>query len=406
MAASAIVGLGIVSSLGLSVERFASAVLAGTCAISDLANRVQADQPIRLGAPVRDFDPAAHFDARTAGQLDRFTQFAVVAARQAWRQSAIGPGQIAPERLGVVIGTGVGGLDVLDATFRAVLLGNLRPAPLTVPMTMGNAPASRISFETGARGPSFGVTSACASAAQAILLGHTLIQSGQVDACVVGGTDSCFSDGFLRAWDSLKVLSPEPCRPFSAGRRGLSMGEGAGILVLESLASAQRRGASIVGYMLGGGMSSDAGGLLAPDPRGMARAMRLALEDAGTDADAIDYINAHGTGTVANDRCEAEAINAVFGARAEPVRVSSTKAMMGHCMGAAGALEAIATLAALDAQIVPPTVNMTSPAPDCPIDATPNRAVAAPLRLALSNSFAFGGANCALVLGSGTGLSL
>lgn len=397
MAVSAITGLGIVSSLGQSVETFATAVLAGRCAIGDISDVTEPSQRVKIGAPIRDFDPDAHFDPRSRGHVDRFSQFAAVAARQAWAEAGIGAAAVAPHRIGVAIGTSVAGLDILDAGFRRILRQGLRPDPFTVPMTMGNAPTSRIAYEIGARGPSFGMNSACASAAHAILMGHKLIAAGMVDVFVVGGTDSCFSDGYLRAWDALRVLSPEPCRPFSVGRRGLSMGEGAAVLVLEGVEHARRRGATLRGLLHGGGMSSDACGILMPDSAGMVAAMRMALDDAGLAAEAIDHVNAHGTGTVASDKAEAAAIVEVFGARTTSVPVSSTKSMIGHCMGASGALEAVATLVALDAGLVPPTVNVTAPAPDCPIDMTPNTAVARPLRFAMSNSFGFGGVNGVLI---------
>ena len=397
MAICAVTGLGIISSLGQSVDSFTSALLAGTCAIGDIADVTESTQRVKIGAPVRGFDPAAHFDTRTRGHLDRFSQFGAVAARQAWANAGLADVQLPGHRIGVALGTSVSGLDILDAGFRRILLKGARPDPFTVPMTMGNAPTSRVAHEIGAKGPAFGINSACASATHAILFGHKLIASGMVDVFVAGGTDSCFSDGFLRAWDSLRMLSPEPCRPFSVDRRGLSMGEGAGVLVLESLEFARRRGAKVRAYLRGGGMSSDAGGILAPESSGMVAAIRLGLEDAGLAADEIDYINAHGTGTIANDKAEAAAINEVFGARKTPIKVSATKSMIGHCLGASGGLEAIATLIAIDAGIVPPTINVTAPAPDCPIDMTPNVAVPHPIRYAMSNSFGFGGLNGTLV---------
>ena len=397
MAISAVTGLGIVSSLGLSVESFAAAILAGTAGIGDITDITEPTQRVKIGAPVRGFDPTEHFSARERGHLDRFSQFAAVAGRQAWADAGLAGVDLPRHRIGVSIGTSVSGLDILDVGFRRILLKGLRPDPFTVPMTMGNAPTSRIAEEVGARGPSFGINSACASSAHAILLGHKMIQSGMVDVFVAGGTDSSFCDGFLRAWDSLRMLSAEPCRPFSTGRRGMSMGEGSGILVLESLEHARRRGATIRGLLRGGGMSSDGAGILMPDSSGMAAAIRAALDDAGVTPGEIDHVNAHGTGTVANDKAESAALIEVFGERARSIPVTSTKSMIGHCMGASGALEAIATLAALDAQIVPPTINVTQVAEDCPIDPTPNVARPHAMRLATSNSFGFGGLNGVLV---------
>lgn len=397
MAISAVTGLGIVSSLGLSVEAFAAAILAGKPGIGPISDITEPTQRVKIGAPVRGFDPAEHFSTRERGHLDRFSQFAAVAARQAWADSGLAGAGVAPHRIGVAVGTSVAGLDILDVGFRRILQKGLRPDPFTVPMTMGNAPTSRIAEEIGARGPSFGINSACASSAHAILLGHKLIHSGLVDVFVAGGTDSCFCDGFLRAWDSLRMLSAEPCRPFATGRRGMSMGEGSGILVLESLEHARRRGATIRGLLRGGGMSSDAAGILIPDSTGMVAAIRAALDDAGVTPGEIDHVNAHGTATVANDKAESEALIEVFGDRGRTIPVTSTKSMIGHCMGASGSLEAVATLATLEAQIVPPTINVAEVAEDCPIDPTPNVARPHPMRLAMSNSFGFGGLNGVLV---------
>ncbi|MBL8574602.1 MAG: beta-ketoacyl-[acyl-carrier-protein] synthase family protein [Hyphomicrobiaceae bacterium] len=396
--ATAITGRGVVSSLGLDVAGFTSALFAGECAIDDISDLAPAIR-IKYGAPLRNFAALDHFDERTLAYLDRFTQFAAVAARQAWRESGFSDAPPALDRVGVVIGTGVSGIDILDEGFRRFLSGQGRPRPLTVPMTMGSAPASRIAREFGIRGPTFGVTSACASAAHAIIIGNALIRSGLIDVAVVGGTDSCFCDGFLRAWDVLRVVSPDTCRPFSADRRGLIMGEGSAVMVLERAEHAAARGRAPLARFLGGGMTSDAGDLLTPDSTGMTEAMRLALADAGIDADAVDYINAHGTGTVANDRTEAQAINTLFGGRSTPIPVSSTKSMIGHAMGASGAIEAIATIAALRDGLLPPTVNFLRPDPECAVDAVPNVARPADIAVALSNSFAFGGLNVSLAFG-------
>ncbi len=401
MHVSAVTGMGIVSSIGTGVAQFAQSLFAGRSGIGDITDLTLPDQRIRIGAPIRDFEPNAHFDRRTLAQLDRFTQFAAVAAREAWSDAGLEVGGPVAHRVGVSVGTAVAGIDILDSGFRRFLLQGARPEPFTVPMTMGNAPTSRIATEFGARGPSFGMNSACASAAHAILMGHRLIASGAVDVFLAGGTDSCFCDGYLRAWDSLRVLSPEPCRPFSQGRSGTTMGEGAGILVLESLDHARRRGAPIRALLRGGGMSSDACGILKPDREGIAMAMRAALEDSGLQPSAIDYINAHGTGTVANDRAEASAIVDIFMNGSAGPKVSATKSSIGHAMGASGALEAIATILALEAQIVPPTLNFLEADPDCAIDVTPHVPAPHAMRHAMSNSFGFGGLNGVLIFEAG-----
>lgn len=397
-----VTGRGIVSSLGQSVEAFTAAIFAGRSAIGDITD-LGFGLRFTKGAPIRDFDPAAHFDDRNLSMLDRFSQFAAVAARQAWAEAGIAAGDVDPTRIAVVVGTANAGIDVLDDGFRRLFKLGSRIQPLTIPQTMGSAPASRIAREIGARGPVFGVTSACASAAHAMIVGAGLIRGGLVDVAVVGGTDSCYSEGYLKAWDALRVVSPDTCRPFSTGRRGLIVGEGSAMVVLERSGRAAARGGRVVARFLGGGMSSDAGELVAPDPTGMAAAMANALRDAGLDSAAIDYVNAHGTGTAANDKSEAAAMIEVFGNRASHVPVSSTKSMVGHAMGASGAIEAIATLAALEHGVVPPTLGFLGPDPDIPLDPVAEGPRTMPVGLAMSNSFAFGGLNVSLVFGRADG---
>ena len=391
-----VTGRGVVSSLGLSVASFGSALLEGRSAIGDLGE-LAAGLRFSRGAPVRDFVPTDHFEARELGQIDRFSQYAVVAARQAWSEAGLGGGGVDPARVGVVIGTANGGVDALQDGFRRLYAEKTSPKPLTIPQTMASAPASRIAREIGAHGPVFGVSSACASAAHAIIVGASFLRSGLVDVMVVGGTDSCFGEGYMRAWDSLRVVSPDGCRPFSIDRRGFVLGEGAGVLVLERPGHAAQRGALAVADYLGGGMSCDAGDLLAPDPGGMVAAMRNALADAGIAADAVGYVNAHGTATGANDRAEAMAVGTVFGGRRVPI--SSSKSMIGHAMGAAGALEALATLAALERGMLPPTIGITTLDPELDIDPIADVAREAAIDVAMSNSFAFGGLDVSLLFG-------
>ncbi|MGB3877094.1 MAG: beta-ketoacyl-[acyl-carrier-protein] synthase family protein [Shinella zoogloeoides] len=390
-----VTGSGVLSSLGLSTGPFLEAVFSGQSSIDSLSAN---DWGLRFSnaAVIRDFDPLAHFSERDLSQIDRFAQFGTVAAREAWAASGLAMATLDKSRVAVIVGSANGGIDVLEDGFRRVLVGGLTPQPMTVPKGMGNAPACRIAFEIGARGPVFGVTSACASAAHAILLGASLIRGGLVDVAVVGGTDSTHNEGSLRAWNALRAVSADTCRPFSTGRQGLILGEGAGVLVLESAAHAARRGADVLGRYLGGGMGCDAGHLLAPDSTGMADTMRAALTDSQLAAEDIDYINAHGTGTVANDRAEAQAINSIFGNR---VPTSSTKSMIGHALGASGALEAIVTIAALDRGLLPPTLNYLGADPEIDLDPVPHHARAADTRYALSNSFAFGGLNVVLAFG-------
>jgi nodulation protein E len=270
----------------------------------------------------------------------------------------------------------------------------MRFSPFTIPKAMANAGASRISFEHGVTGPVYTVSTACSSANHAIGQAFWMIRNGVADLAIAGGSEAPFSPGMLKAWEGMRVVSPDTCRPFSRDRKGLILGEGAGMLILEALDQAKSRGAKIYGELAGFGMSSDAHHLTQPSAEGAARAMRAALEDASAKPEAIGYINAHGTGTLANDPTETEAIRAVFGAR-QPM-VSSTKSMHGHALGAAGALEAAATLLALSRKIIPPTANFLAPDPTCDLDVVPNIAREAEIEWALSNSFAFGGLNAVL----------
>jgi nodulation protein E len=389
-----VTGRGVVSALGSNVAAFSEALLAGRSGVSDLGE-VARHLRFQQGGVVRDFDVAAHFEGRTGAVLDRFTQFAVVAGREAMREAGLAAGEVEPGRLGVIIGTANSGIDILEQGFKRLFTEDRRPVPMTVPMTMGSAPASRIASEFKARGPVFGVTSACASAGQAIMLGLMLIRSGVVDAVLAGGADSSLGWANMSTWDVMRVISPTLCRPFSQERDGLVLGDGAGVVLLEAAGRAAARGRRPLARLAGAAMSSDAGDLVNPDPEGMGAAMRGALADAGWDAAEIDYINAHGTGTRANDRAESAAIRAVF-AGSPRLSVSSTKAATGHALGASGALEAIATVCALEHEMIPPTLNFLSPDPDCDFDVTPNESRRKPIGLAMSNSFAFGGLNVSL----------
>jgi nodulation protein E len=367
----------------------------GECGIGEIANIPTSRLGQRLAAEIRGFDAAAHFVPRRKLLLDRVAQLALVAAREA--MADINCADLPAGRAGVVFGAGFG-QETIDDSFRE-LYGEAvsRLHPMTVPRIMPNAPASHIAMEFGLHGPCFAVASACASATHAIGLAFQMIRSGQLDLVVTGGADAPISVGYLKAWESLRVMSADACRPFSADRSGLVIGEGAGVLVLESLERAQARGASIHGEVLGFGMGADAGDLIAPDAAGAAAAMQGALDDAGLAPSQIGYINAHGTGTRLNDRTEAAAIRAVFGAAPPPV--SSTKSMIGHCLCGGGGLEALATVLALRDGVLPPTIGFRAVDPECAVDCIPNEARAAQVSAALSNSFAFGGLNAVLAFG-------
>ena len=331
--------------------------------------------------------------------LDPVSQYALVAAREALAQSGLTFEEPLADRTAVVIGTGIGGATTQDQMARRLYgEGNPRVHPMAIVRVMPNAPASQISLEFGLRGPAFAVASACASANHALGQALLLLRSGSVEVAVAGGTEACITVGSVKAWEAMRVLADDTCRPFSRHRRGLVLGEGAGIFVLETLQHAQARGAVILAEFCGVGMSADASDIVMPDVGGAARAMRGALADGGLRPEDVGYINAHGTGTVANDPAETRAIRAVFGAHADALAVSSTKSMHGHALGAGGAIELVAVIGALREGVVPPTINYLEPDPECDLDVVPNVAQQRPVQAALSNSFAFGGLNAVVAL--------
>jgi nodulation protein E len=393
-----ITGLGCVTALGLGVDRFWSGLVSGESGVRPLVWPAGADVPkVAVGAQVLSYDPGDQFPANQIPLLDRFSQFAVLAARQAVADAGLGPETI--RSAAVVLGTGCGGKETEEQTYiRLYREGRERVHPLTIPRGMPSAAASQVSIDLGTRGPAFSVTSACASAAHAVAQAVLLIRGGCAKVALAGGTDAPFTYGLLKAWEALRVLSPDQCRPFSHHRNGLVLGEGAGLVVLESEAHALARDAKIYAELAGFGLSSDAGHITDPSTEGAAVAMRTALADAGLAPAGIDYINAHGTGTLANDRCETWAIRQVFGCDADRLVVSSTKAAHGHALGASGALELIATTLAIRHSVVPPTLNFTKPGEGCDLNYVPNRAEARRVGAALSNSFAFGGLNAVLAL--------
>jgi nodulation protein E len=396
-----ITGMGAVSAFGVGAGALWQGLRAGTSAIHPLRHERATQVRVRVAAQVPEsFDPAAHFDERTLPLLDRTSQLALLAAREAVAQAGLEfDGEARRNRAAVVIGTGVGGETTQDEQSRRLYAENAtRLHPLTIVRLMANAPASHISIALGLHGPAFGVVSACASSNHAIAQAALLIRAGMADVVIAGGTEACLSYGALRAWEAMRVLADDTCRPFSAGRRGLVLGEGAAVFVLEAMEHARARGATPLGELAGIGMSADAGDIVAPDPAGAAAAMAQALADAGLSPAEVDYINAHGTGTPANDPSETRAIRQVFGRHADRLAVSSTKSMHGHALGASGALELVAVLGALREGVVPPTANYDRPDPACDLDYVPHVARTMPVRAALSNSFAFGGLNAVLAL--------
>ena len=393
----AVTGIGVISALGANRESFWRALAAGASGIRPMELVEPGIVRFPNAAEARDYRTPDHFDEKETGLLDRFAQFAAVAAREAVLDAGIEWTTDLRERTAVVTGSSTGGQTSEDESFRDYYeRKQTRFSPFTIPKAMSNAGASRISYEQGVTGPVYTVSTACSSANHAIGQAFWMVRNGTVELAIAGGSEAPFSPGILKAWEGMRVVSPDTCRPFSRDRKGLILGEGAGMLVLEPLERAQARSAHIYGEIAGFGMSSDAHHLTQPLADGAARAMRAALADANKAAEAVGYINAHGTGTLANDPTETDAIRAVFGAHTSKLLVSSTKSMHGHALGAAGAIEAAATLLALSRGLIPPTANFLASDPACDLDVVPNTARAVEVEWALSNSFAFGGLNAVL----------
>lgn len=391
-----ITGLGMISALGRNVQENWSALREGRSGVAPIAGIDTANLKFKNGAEVRGFNPEEH--SLKPEFLDRFAQFAAVAAREAVSQSEL---IFTPElglRSAVITGSCLGGQDTQDAGF-VELYGknNQRMHPMSIPRTMANAGASHIATEFGIRGPVYTISTACSSANHAIGQAFWLVRSGVSDVVITGGSEAPFSFGLLKAWEAMRVVSPDTCRPFSRDRKGLILGEGSAMLVLESLEHAQDRGATVLGEVVGFGMSADAAHITKPSAEGAALAITGALSDAQVAPEQVGYINAHGTGTPLNDPTETQAIKLALGAHAAKVSVSSTKSMHGHALGAAGALEGVATVMAIKDSVLPPTANFTEADPECDLDVVPNVAREKKIEFALSNSFAFGGLNAVLL---------
>jgi nodulation protein E len=396
----AITGMGAICALGHDASATWAAMREGRSAIGPIANIRTDLLNVKIAAEVRGFDPLAHFDSKRLVLLDRVSQFALIAAREAVAQSGLDFRVGARgERTACIIGTGIGGENTHDEQSRR-FYGDKNPRvhPLTIVRLMANAPACQITMEHGLTGPSFAVVSACASANHAMAQAFEMVRSGKVDFAVTGGTEACITVPTVKAWEAVRVTADDTCRPFCKQRRGMVLGEGAGVFVLEEYGHARARGATILAEFAGAGMSADAGDIVLPSEGGAARALSAALSDAGLNADDVDYINAHGTGTPANDPTESRAIRRVFGAHADALCVSSTKSMHGHALGAAGAIELIAAIGALREGIVPPTANFIDADPECDLDYVPNVAREKSVRAVLSNSFAFGGLNAVVAI--------
>jgi nodulation protein E len=393
-----VTGMGAISAAGIGAGALWTAAREGRSGIGPVKLERPGQNSINIAGQVKDFDPAQHLNASSILLCDRFTQFAIVAADEAMAQAKLPREEKLGGRAAVIVGTGIGGFTSLDDMMYVYNVTKTRMQPMTIPRVMSNAAACHLSMRYGANGPAFAVSSACSSANQAIGIGAGLVRSGMVDTAIVGGSEASIAATYIRAWELLRVLTPDFCRPFSVKRTGMTIGEGAGILVLENAETAKARGAEALAEIAGYGTSSDAKDLVRPDPEGAAAAMRDAIEDSGLPAGDIDYVNAHGTGTIMNDAVETVALRSIFGERLGKVAVSSTKPIHGHAIGASSALELIITIHAMREGIAPPTINWIGADPKCDLDAVPNEARKIPIRAAMSNSFAFGGINAAVVV--------
>jgi nodulation protein E len=395
-----ITGAGTVNPLGHDVPQTFAALAAGQGAIAPL-DIPEADRlATPIGAQVRGWDAAAQFTPRELAMLDPFAQYALASARQAMAQAGLRVTPNLAPRAGVVLGNAGGGLATVNEAYRTVYAqGRNRVPPLTVPRLMSSSGAAQVSMALGLTGPSFAVSSACASSNHAMGLALQMLRAGAVDVMLTGGSEAMLTFGGLKAWEALRVMSPDGCRPFCASRNGMVQGEGGAVFVFETLDHARARGAQPLAEVLGCAMTADAGDLVMPNQAGAMAAMAGALADAGLAAGDVGYINAHGTGTAANDRVECAAIRAVFGAAADRLAVSSSKSMHGHLIGGAGAVELLSCLLALTQGIVPPTIGHCRADPDCDLDIVPNAARRANPGAVLSNAFAFGGMNASIILG-------
>ena len=394
-----ITGAGTINALGFDVEQTLEAMREGRCGIGELEFRDVERLSIRIGGQVKCYEPEERFNRQQLSLYDRFTQFTLIAAREAIAQSGLEfSGELAA-RAGVVLGNSGGGMTTLDDNYRTVYEdGKNRVHPFVVPKLMNNAAAGHVSMEFNLKGPSFTVSTACASSNHAMAQAFQLVHSGASPVMITGGSESMLCFGGVKAWEGLRVMSKDSCLPFSANRNGMVQGEGAGVFVFEELAHARKRGAPILAEVAGFAMSSDASDIVMPSKQGAARAIQGVLQDARINPEEVGYINAHCTCTAANDKTESAAVADVFGAHADRLLISSTKSMHGHLIGATGAVELLACIMALRDGIVAPTIGYEEPDPECALDVVPNVAREADVNVALSNAFAFGGLNAVLAL--------
>ena len=394
-----VTGAGTINPLGKSVPETLEAMREGRCAIGPLDIRDAGRLSIRIGGQVRDYAAEDHFNRQQISLYDRYVQFTLLAAREAIGQSGLRFEGELSARAGVILGTSGGGLQTQDENYRAVYEeGKNRVHPFVVPKLMNNAACAHVSMEHNLKGPGFTVASACASSNHAIGQAFWYVRAGLAPVMVTGGSESMLCFGGIKAWEGLRVMSADGCRPFCATRNGMVQGEGAGVFVLEEYEHARARGAEILAELIGFAMSSDAADIVMPSKQGAARAIAGAVADARVPPEAVGYVNAHGTGTAANDKTECAAVADVFGAHADRLMISSTKSMHGHLIGATGAVELLACIMAVRDGVVAPTAGYREPDPECALDVVPNEAREARIEVALSNAFAFGGLNAVLAL--------
>ena len=389
-----VTGIGVVSAIGNDKDTFWESLKAGRCGMRRLGTEYGEPIPVPIVADSLDFDPTPWVSENRIGLMDRFAIMGVAAAKQATVDAGF---EVTPEnapRIATIMGNGGGGYVVLDESYKRFYYeGKPRIHPLMIPKAMPNALSSGIAMELGFKGPNYTVSTACASSNHAIGQAYWTIRNGQADAAMTGGFEALLAHGVLKAWAAMRVVGRDVCRPFAKTRTGMILGEGGGAYLLEELEAARARGATIYGEIVGFGMSADAKDLVAPDADGCARAMQSALDDGGLAPEQVQYINAHGTGTLANDVTETRAIRQVFGAHADRLAVSSTKSMHGHALGGAGGIEFAAALMALTQGVIPPTISLDEPDPECDLDYVPHTARNAEIDVAVSNAFAFGGLN-------------
>lgn len=402
-----ITGLGIISPLGNDVNTFWNHLIAGKSGVGNITHFDTTDYAVKIAAEVKDFDPLNYIDKKEARRMDRFVQFAVAAAKEALKHAELDMNKVDANRVGVYVGSGIGGLSTLENQHRVLMeRGPRRVSPFFVPMMIANMSSGMVSIHTGAKGPNSAAISACATGTHCVGDSFKMLQRGDADVMLAGGTEATILPMAIAGFSAMGALSSrnddpqKASRPFDRDRDGFVMGEGAAVLVLETLEHAQKRGANIIAEVVGYGMTADAYHITSPDPQGdgAKRSMEMALSDAGLKPEDIDYINAHGTSTDINDKFETMAIKAAFGEHAHKLAISSTKSMMGHLLGAAGAIEAAVLALTLKEQIIPPTINLENPDPECDLDYVPNESRKARVRAAISNSLGFGGHNATICI--------